>query len=83
MKIITKKTKNSIIMENHDILEVTSLEKQHIKIILKCLDGTLFIEEKMTKELEYTEEEKAIKTMQEYLKETKMNENKKEIKKST
>lgn len=63
MKIINEKKKTNIVMENKETLEVTTLNGNHIKLTIKCLGGTLHLEENTI-----TEEEKAIKTMEEYLK---------------
>lgn len=63
MKIINENQRTNIVLDNHDVLEVTTLNGNNIKITIKCLGGKLFLEENIV-----TEEEKAIKAMQEYLK---------------
>lgn len=69
MKIVNESKKTSIVLEDKDILEVTTLNANHTKITIKCLGGTLHLEEENGKILEeQKEEEKAIKAMKEYLK---------------
>lgn len=68
MKVIKDTKKTSILLENNDIVEISSLLKKHIKITIKCLGDTLHLEENM-EELEcVNEEEKAIQAMKEYIK---------------
>lgn len=69
MKIVNENKKTSIVLEDRDILEVTTLNENHTKVIIKCLGSTLHLEEDNVKKLEeQKEEEKAIKAMEEYLK---------------
>lgn len=69
MKIVNENKKTSIVLEDRDILEVTTLNENHTKVIIKCLGGTLHLEEENVKKIEeQKEEEKAIKAMEEYLK---------------
>lgn len=72
MKIIKEKEKTSIVLEDKDCVEVMTLNGNHTKIKIKCLGGTLFMEEENGKIVEEkNEEEKAIQAMKEYLKKNK------------
>lgn len=68
MKIVNENKKTSIVLEDDDTLEVTTLNGNHTKITIRCLGGTLHLEEENVKVLEeQMEEEKAIKAMKDYL----------------
>lgn len=68
MKIVNENKKTSVVLEDDDTLEVTTLNGNHTKITIRCLGGTLHLEEENINTLEVqNEEEKAITAMQEYL----------------
>lgn len=72
MKIVNKKRKISIVLEEKEILEVVALNNSNTKVTIKCLGGTLHIEEKNLKEFDIkTEEEKAIEALDNYLRKSK------------
>lgn len=66
MKIIDENKKTSIVMDNNEVLEVTTFNENRTKVTIKCLGNTLHLEENTI-----TEEEIAIKAMEDYLKEHK------------
>jgi len=60
--------KTTIVLENGDILEIIALKGNKDKIIVRCLDTVLYIDEITKEELEQLQEEKkAIQVMKEYL----------------
>ena len=50
MKIVNKKRKISIVLEEKEILEVVALNNSNAKVTIKCLGGTLHLEEQNIKE---------------------------------
>ena len=67
MKIIEEKDKVQAILSEGDKLEVSSSKKE--KLLITLLDGELQVENLNLKTiLEKSEEEKAIKAMQDYMK---------------
>ncbi len=73
MKIIKEKDKTQFVLENKDVVEITSLYKKHIKLTIKCLGNTLHIEENLMNLENLGEEEKAIQVMKNYLEKEKRN----------
>ena len=70
MKIIDEEDKKvRIILEDDDILEISSLRSNNEKVIVKCLNSSLHIDElSVSKIKEKSLEEKEIKKMLEFLK---------------
>lgn len=71
MKIIRDSSAfTTIVLEEGDVLKVSSLKKNNENVIVKCLHSTLHIDEISTKKIhDLKNEERAIKTMEDYLRE--------------
>ena len=69
MKIIDEKNQvKNIVLEDDDILEISTLKRNNETIIVKCLNGILHIEELTSKQIkDKKQEEEAIKAMKDYL----------------
>lgn len=72
MRIIEDKNKKkTIILDDGDTLEISSLKRNKEKIIVKCLNSTLHIDELTTHHIKnMNEEEIAIQAMKDYLDKT-------------
>lgn len=69
MKIINNSTNHAIVvLEDNDILEVTSLKKNHEKLIIKNKNSVIHIDELTIQEInDITEEKENIESMKKYL----------------
>lgn len=69
MKIINNSTNHAIVvLEDNDVLEVTSLKKNHEKLIIKNKNSVIHIDELTIKEInDITEEKENIESMKKYL----------------
>ncbi len=76
MRIIEEENNKikTIILEDGDTLEISTLKKNKEKVIVKCIDRTLHVDELSTNQIKnMKEEEIAIRTMKNYLSENKEN----------
>ncbi len=71
MKITEGKKKTNVVLQDKEEISITALDG-NIKVIVKCLNNTLHIDEKTKEDLPVEdEEEKAIQAMKDYLKKQK------------
>lgn len=70
MKIIKNaENQSTVILEDGDVLNVTSLQENGSKITIQCFDSILHVDEISMKEIENLKMEKeAIQAMEDYLK---------------
>lgn len=68
MKIIENDKSVTVIMEDNDVLEISTLRRNKEKVVVKCLDSVIHIDELTVNQIkEKSLEEENIKLMKDYL----------------
>ncbi len=69
MKLINNDKQNwTVVLDEGDVLEVSSLQRNKEKVLIHCLNASLHIDELSTQDIkERSEEKKAIEVMEKFL----------------